>query len=286
MDAVLNEAADGAGLHLDRVCDAAAGGVLGGLTQAPPPPAYHPRRRFPAGGSMLTQLTESPSKTGDSAMRGCLESEYSDGSPGGDSEEHVVSDAVNVLPQAPPQGSLGGGGIDGANQLQCEPSKACIIDEGKPHTLTQVLAPDSPSCTGGEPNILTQMPAEETADSSCAIGVLSQSEPLATFSRTARQEARSSVTDVPPLLRHEASLGSHNAAGTAQLVADLLQRQTRASWQQSNATLSSGAATCVGGPADDTGGASIEDPGAAYLQEGKGGWMQLVVHLLADADKK
>ena len=38
VDAVLNEAARSTGLELDRVCDGSAGGMLGGLTQMPPPP--------------------------------------------------------------------------------------------------------------------------------------------------------------------------------------------------------------------------------------------------------
>lgn len=58
VDAVLNMAARSTGLELDRVCDGSTGGMLGGLTQMPPPPLE------------LRHHAESPERMPDEALCG------------------------------------------------------------------------------------------------------------------------------------------------------------------------------------------------------------------------
>ena len=248
MDAVLNEAADGAGLRLDRVCDGGAGGVLGGLTQEPPPAAGEsPRLRAPADGSMLARWSEeSPGGAGCSAVLCCRASVSPVGSPNHASREQVVSEEVNTLTQSP-RGSLSGG-FDGPSDPS-RPSGIRRADDGKPGILTQIPPPDSPGGTCSEPSILTQVPPAERPGSSRVVGKLSQLEPPANPSRVARQDA----TDSPQLSRKKASLDSRDLGGTSQTNSEPLARQKRASPQRNNVTLSSDASIRIYSTADVAG---------------------------------
>ena len=237
MDAVLNEAADGAGLQLDRVCDGGAGGVLAGLTQALPPPlpaAGSPRCREPVGRSTLARSSESrDAALGRTVLRGSA-SQSPAGSPGPASHAQVPPDALDTMTQALP-GDLSSG-LDGVGGLSGpQPAEVCSVDDA-------------------QPGILTQVPPAEEANTSAVVGDVSQVQPPGSPSRVPVGDSLV-VGHSPRQVQTKAS--QDQCADGMSEDSNALAQQTPGQQQPSDIiTLSSDAVTGIGGSADDSGAAA------------------------------
>ena len=173
MDAVLNEAARSTGLELDRVCDGCDGGMLGGLTQMPPPPLERARHtRFDQ-----QQMLDEPLSSRADGVPDCSPGQAPplDRSRDTPRQQTAAAGSQTLLVGLPLAGQ------DSSADVRTQPpatDESCgaggVAMDGAQPSQAEIRLPGSLQCQsmgspchsdGGELGILTQRPQRSPADS-------------------------------------------------------------------------------------------------------------------------